>query len=108
MTETPKVWVVHTGKYDFSQASEFGVVTPLFSGYVDIFNPQMLIKEIKKKLDIYSTEKDWLLMSSHTFLNMLVGRYFFKRYGKVNCLIFVHKTGDYRPQTVYDFDVPEN
>lgn len=107
MVATPKVWVVNTGQHDYSPASKFGVITPIFRGRMDVFDSRAIIEDMLKMLNKHAQADDYIVYSGFTFLNSLVSHYFFKRFGKIQCLIFMNKSNDYRPMTVYDFETPK-
>jgi hypothetical protein len=98
-----KVWVVNTSKHDYSAASKYGAITPVFQGNVYIFDAQSVVEDAIRILDKHAEPDDFILLAGYTFLNLVVGHYMLERFGKVNTLIFSSKKSEYRPVTLFNF-----
>lgn len=100
-----RVWVVNKNKWDYSPAEEFGEVRAIFEGRVQIRNPDSVTESVVATLK-EATKEDFVVMSGHTFLNMVVGHYFLKRFKQIKVLIWEDSKRKYAPITMFDFDVP--
>jgi hypothetical protein len=98
----PKVWVVNLRKHDYSAARKFGAITPVFEGSVYIANTQDVVDEARRRLASEATADDYVLMSGHTFLNLIVGHWYLKKFGKVKVLTYNQNKG-YSVITLFDF-----
>lgn len=98
-----KVWVVNTSKHDYSPASKYGSITPVFQGNIYIFDAHAVVKDALRILDEHAGPEDYVLLAGYTFLNIIVGHYMMERFGRVNSLIFSQRKNEYRPVTLYNF-----
>lgn len=103
MPHAPKVWVVNLRKHDYSAARKFGAITPVFEGSVYIHNTQDVVDEARRHLASEANEDDYVLMSGHTFLNMIVGHWYLKKFGKIKVLIYSQAKSGYSVITLFDF-----
>jgi hypothetical protein len=98
-----KVWIVNSSKHDYSAASKYGIITPVFQGNVYIFDAHAVVEDAVRMLDEHAGPDDYLLLAGYTFLNLIVGHYFLQKFGKVKALIFSQRKEEYRPVTLYNF-----
>ena len=98
-----KVWVVNTSKHDYSAASQFGIITPVFQGSIYIFDAHAVVEDTRRILDEHAGPEDYVLLAGYTFLNVIVGHYMLERFGRMNTLIFSQRKNEYRPVTLYNF-----
>jgi len=98
--EKRKVYVINYSDQDMSPAERFGDLIYLTEGRgINIFNTDLLLSEIKPKLEDIN-EEDFLLLSGPPVLNILASALVWFKYGRVNVLIFDAKSRNYQPQTI--------
>ena len=93
------IWVVSDTGHEYSKAEGRGTLRFLFTGKVNVFASDMLVKEIESKLE-EATEEDYLLPSGNAVANCLAFTSLLNRFSKVNVLIFSFKHETYEVRTI--------
>lgn len=88
----PFVFITNKSGHDFSPATKFGELRFLTVGSVDKYNINTLYGEIIDGLE-GSTDRDFLMVSSLTVLNVVAAAILARKYGKLNLLLY--RNGDY-------------
>lgn len=97
------VWIVNKRNHDYHDAEKYGHIKALTSGKINIFKTQSLIQEIKKTLDIYATENDYIILAGYIVANIIAVHYFLIRFGKANILIWDANQNRYVKSTITEF-----
>lgn len=95
----PKIYVVSDTGHEYSKAESRGELVFLFTGKVNVFASDMLVKDIETKLD-EASEHDFLLPSGNAVANCIAFTTMLNKFGKVNVLIFSFKHEAYEVRTI--------
>lgn len=83
----PKVFIPAIGPHDFTPAEKYGELVYLTDGSLSPYAIGRLIRLLVRKLRD-STPKDYLLVTSHTNLNLLCAAILSRKHGGLNLLVF--------------------
>lgn len=97
MQRRRRVYIPNKSHHDFSGAERFGELVFLTEGIVRRLNVNQLYRECYEKMKDAHAE-DYILVSSLSVLNLIVGSIMAHKFGRVNMLLFHH--GDYVPREI--------
>ena len=81
------VWVPNDSTHDFDPAKEYGEIIYLTRGRINRFSTSKLYREFVDKMKD-STEKDYLILTGLTMLNVLAAAILVLKYKRLNLLIY--------------------
>lgn len=104
----PRVWVINQSyQYDYSKAKEFGDLTTLTKGKVNIFSPENLVPLLRTRMKAMKNE-DFLLVCGHSVLTFFVIHEALRKMEEVKLLVYGAKYQDYAVVPIRrDFFQPE-
>jgi len=92
-----KVWIVHDGGHDFSDATKFGEVSFIFKQRYYPFGDIKLLEQVFDDTPVQA--EDYLILSGPVVLNAVCAALWLERFGYINLLMFNAKTGSYVEKT---------
>jgi hypothetical protein len=87
-----KVFVINDGPHDYAAAEQYGELVFLSSGPIDRYATNRMYREFMEILQ-YSTEKDYILSTSLTTMNMIAASIMTHLHGRINLLIHHNGVG---------------
>lgn len=99
--EESKVYIVNYAGYDYSAAMKYGKLVPVTKGTVEIFKEHRMAYDIKQALVDFDPNKDYLLFSGSSIINVVASSIILAKFESYKCLIYGAKRGDYVERTIY-------
>lgn len=96
---TSKVFVPSEGSHDYTKAAQYGELTVLLDGKVNVFASDALFKDIKNGLE-QSSPDDSIILSGNMLAAAMAFHVLMDRHGKVNVLIYSFKNEEYEIRTI--------
>lgn len=98
--EKSKVYVVNFSGHDMSPATKYGEMVVLTKDLVNIFATDRIEHEFTKKLVDFNADIDFILLTGPIILNCLVTTILFRKFSKINVLIYHFNKTNYQVRTL--------
>ena len=102
-TQARKVYVTNIAGYEFENVKEFGELKYLTAGYINLNNPNAILRKVYPKI-IAASSNDYLLLTGSNALGAIIFSTWLKVHKQVNLLIFNRKHNTYSIVTYVDTD----
>ena len=94
-----KVYIVNENKHNFRGVEEYGEVIYITQGFINLGDMDTLAYNMQPTLEEIE-EADYIVLTGPISVNIIIGHYLLKKFGKITILAWDKRVPGYRPQVI--------